>query len=191
MLEIILLLGGFWGLSFPEATHQADVGRVLLAREEQRSVSVLLFPGLPPGMGNKTRPGVAARSPVNGLQSTDPGCRGLLIQPLGPFEAGLAVGACLGSQRVTPGWFPSLFLKFPGPRHPFPSSLHCLFPLPTNSSKSRKSPRSRREPATPGGGHSCGADQRRPKERVCEEKEVNLQSPSLGFKSYIRAKHKP
>lgn len=43
MLEIILLLGFFLGLSFPGATHQADVGRVLLAREEQRSVSVLLF----------------------------------------------------------------------------------------------------------------------------------------------------
>lgn len=99
MLEIILLLGFFLGLSFPGATHQADVGRVLLAREEQRSVSVLLFPGVPPGMGNKTRPGVAARSPVNGLLSTDPGYRALLIQALGPFEVGLVIGACLGSQE--------------------------------------------------------------------------------------------
>ena len=76
MLEIILLLG-FFGVSLPGATHQADVGGVLLARQDQRSVSVLLFPFscfflLFPGMGDKTCPGVVARSPVNGLQPTDP-----------------------------------------------------------------------------------------------------------------------
>lgn len=42
MLEIILLLG-FFGVSLPGATHQADVGGVLLARQDQRSVSVCFF----------------------------------------------------------------------------------------------------------------------------------------------------
>lgn len=34
-------------VSFTRATQQADMGRVLLAGEEQRNVPVLLFPGLP------------------------------------------------------------------------------------------------------------------------------------------------
>lgn len=89
-------------LSFTRATWQADRRGVLWAEEEQRSVSVLLFPGLPWGAGNKALCLVnGAAGPACGLHLQTQG--GGTFQPgtQGFVGGGGVSGASLGAWKVT------------------------------------------------------------------------------------------
>lgn len=73
---------------------------------------------------------------------------------------------------------------------PFLPATASFFPS-RDWGKCWKVPKSRREPATPGGGHWHEVDQRRPKGKVCKERGLtymlNAQCPSLGMDSWISA----